>query len=262
MLIHFDLISDLHVESWGHFDWTDQPTSPYCIVAGDIARDHAIVVDTLEHLGQVYRGVFYIDGNDEHKHSMNNLGQSYRELSQLVEQIPNVVYLQDNVVVVDGVAIVGTNGWWSCDFDPLLDFDQSVAYVEETAMISTGEALSIVGVAHNDAAYAINTINKLQRHKDVKAIIMVSHTVPAPWIIEHDPQLIDNWRFNVMGNSHLQLALGEDSERKIKTWCFGHYHRPVDRIKDGIRYVNNCRGGGNSNCKQDAYYPKRITVEY
>ena len=129
-------------------------------------------------------------------------------------------------------------------------------------MISTGEALSIVGVAHNDAAYAINTINKLQRHKDVKAIIMVSHTVPAPWIIEHDPQLIDNWRFNVMGNSHLQLALGEDSERKIKTWCFGHYHRPVDRIKDGIRYVNNCRGRADTEYQQSAYYPKRITVEY
>jgi UDP-2,3-diacylglucosamine pyrophosphatase LpxH len=262
MLVHFDLISDLHVETWGHFDWTGQPTSPYCIVAGDVAKDHAIVVDTLEHLGEVYKGVFYIDGNDEHKNSMSHIGQSYRELSQLVSQIPNVVYLQDNVVVVNGVGIVATNGWWSGDFDPCLDFDQSVDYVERTAMISRGEALAITDMAYNDAAYMVNTVSKLQRHRDVKAIIMVSHTVPAPWIIEHDPQLVDSLRFNVMGNSNLRMALDEDSERKIQAWCFGHYHRPVDRFQDGIRYVNNCRGRGDTEYQQSAYYPKRITVEF
>lgn len=262
MLTHFDLISDLHVETWGQFDWTGQPTSPYCIVAGDIARDHAIVVDTLEHLGQVYQGVFYIDGNDEHKNLMGELGRSYRELSQLVSQIPNVVYLQDNVVVVNGVAIVATNGWWTCDFDPNIDYMQCIQYVADTSYISQGQALEITGVAYNDAAYMINTVSKLQKHKDVKAIVLVSHTVPAPWIVEHDPQLVDSMRFNVMGNVHLQSVLDEDTERKIKTWCFGHYHRPVDRIQDGIRYVNNCRGRGDTEYRQAAYYPKRITIEF
>ena len=67
MIFNFDLISDIHRETWNHFDWTGQPTAPYCIVAGDIARDRALVIDTLEQLSEVYQGVFYIDGNDEHK---------------------------------------------------------------------------------------------------------------------------------------------------------------------------------------------------
>jgi UDP-2,3-diacylglucosamine pyrophosphatase LpxH len=262
MLMHFDLISDLHVESWGAFDWTGQPTSPYCIVAGDIARDPALVVDTLEHLGQVYQCVFYIDGNDEHKNLMSDLGQSYKELSQLVSQIPNVVYLHDNVVVVNGVAIVATNGWWTCDFDPIIEYDQCIQYIADISYISYGAALEITGVAYNDVAYMISAVNKLQRHQDVKAIVLVSHTVPAPWIVAHDPQLVDSMRFNAMGNSYLHTALAEDSERKIKAWCFGHYHRPVDRIQDGVRYVNNCRGRGNTEYQQSAYYPKRITIEY
>ena len=64
-----------------------------------------------------------------------------------------------------------------------------------------------------------------------------------------------------MGNKHLQLVLNEDTENKIHTWCFGHYHKSVDRTLGGIRYVNNCRGRGESEWCQVAYYPKRITVE-
>jgi hypothetical protein len=59
MQFSFDLISDLHVESWDQFDWSDKPTSPYCVVAGDIARDRQLVVDTLSHLGTVYAGVLH-----------------------------------------------------------------------------------------------------------------------------------------------------------------------------------------------------------
>lgn len=260
MNIHFDLISDLHVETWGQFDWTGQPTAPYCIVAGDIARDRALVIDTLEHLSTVYAGVFYIDGNDEHRYRMDELNDSYKELAALVEQIPNVVYLQDNVAVVNGVAIVATNGWWSYDFDPYLELNQSLLWYKENAEVSAGAALGITGVAYNDAEYLRNSVAKLQKHKDVKAIVVVTHTVPASWIIQHDVELVDTWRYNVMGNSHVAGALREDTERKIKAWCFGHYHRPVDRIQDGIRYVNNCKGRGDTMYHQVAYYPKRITI--
>ena len=261
MNVHLDLISDLHVETWGQFDWTGQPTSPYCVVAGDIARDRALVIDTLEHLSTVYAGVFYIDGNDEHRDRLDDLGFSYKELAALVGQIPNVVYLQDNVAVVNGVAIVATNGWWSYDFDPFLDTEQSIEWYRNHADVSMNTAIEISGVAYNDAAYIRNSVAKLQRHKDVKAIVMVSHTVPAPWIISHDPELADSWRFNSMGNSHLAMALSEDTERKIKAWCFGHYHRPVDRIQDGVRYVNNCKGRSDTEYQQAAYYPKRISIE-
>lgn len=262
MKIHFDLISDLHIETWGQFDWTGQPTSPYCIVAGDIARDRALVIDTLEHLSTVYAGVFYIDGNDEHKGRLDDLTNSYKELAALVEQIPNVVYLQDNVVVVNGVGIVATNGWWSYDFDPYLEMEQTLDWYKDRNGISMSTAIDISSVAYNDAAYIRNSVAKLQRHKDVDAIVVVSHTVPAPWIISHDLELCDTWRYNVMGNSHIAMALREDTEKKIKAWCFGHYHKSVDRIQDGVRYVNNCRGRGDTDYHQTAYYPKRITIEY
>ena len=261
MIFSFDLISDLHRETWTNFDWEGQPTAPFCVVAGDIARDRALVIDTLEQLSEVYQGVFYIDGNDEHKDYAENLDQSYQELEALIKQIPKVVYLQDNVVIINGVAILATNGWWSYDFDPNLEVDQSVQWLQQKNNISQEAAMNYNGVGYHDAAYMINSVSKLQRDKDVKAIVLVSHTVPAAWIIEHDLELIDTWRFNSMGNRHLAYALAEDTERKIKTWCFGHYHRPVDVEKNGIRYVSNPRGKGTTEYSQAAYFPKRITVK-
>lgn len=262
MIFSFDLISDIHRETWPHFDWEGQPTAPYCIVAGDLARDRAIVIDTLEQLSEVYQGVFYIDGNDEHKDYAENLGRSYKELEQLISHIPKVVYLQDNVVIVDGVAIVATNGWWTYDFDPNLDLDQSIQWTSDHNRMSRDAAISINGIGYQDAAYMINSVSKLQKEKDVKAIVLVTHTVPSPWIIDHDLDLLDTWRFNMLGNSHIDGALDADVNKKIKTWCFGHYHQPIDTTKDGVRYVSNPRGRSNTDYCQIVYYPKRISVKY
>jgi hypothetical protein len=261
MTFAFDLISDLHVETWPSFDWTGQPTAPYCVVAGDVSRDHALVAKTLAHLNECYAGVFYIDGNDEHRHNLENLGGSYRSLRKKIENIRGVVYLQDNVVIVNGVAILATNGWWSYDFDPVIDYEQTQLWYQDYTQSSRSAADAIVGVAYHDAAYLTNSIRKLQTHQEVKSIVVVSHTLPASWLCNHDPDLVDSYRFNCMGNQHLQLALDEDTENKIRVWAFGHYHRPVDREFGGIRYVSNPRGRGDTVWSQPAYYARRIEVE-
>lgn len=262
MQFNFDLISDLHVETWNDFNWAQQATSPYCVVAGDVCRDRELLRKTLTHLGQCYQGVFYIDGNDEHRYALDNLGSSYKFLHRTIDDIPNVVYLQNNVVIINGVAILATNGWWSFDFDDALDYDQSLLWYQDKTKTLPGSADAIARVAFNDASYMINSVRKLQTHKDVKSIIIVTHTVPAPWIIAHDPDLVDTWRFNSMGNPHMQLVLDEDTENKIHTWCFGHYHKPVDRYFSNIRFINNCRGRGDTEWNQSVYYPKRISVEF
>lgn len=262
MQFSFDLISDLHVETWDSFDWTDQATSPYCVVVGDVARDPVELRKTLAHLGECYQGgVFYIDGNEEHKNSMEDLGDSYRELVRNIENIKNVVYLQDHVVIVNGCALLATNGWWSYDFDNTLDFDQSQEWYKNKYNLSQSSVDQTINMAFNDTAYLINSVKKLQTHQDVRAIIMITHTVPTPELTNHDIDLVDTWRYNHLGNRHLVKALNEDSENKVKAWCFGHYHKGVDRELNGIRFVNNCRGRGDTPWCQPAYYPKKITIE-
>jgi hypothetical protein len=91
---------------------------------------------------------------------------------------------------------------------------------------------------------------------------MVTHTVPDPALIAHDIGLDGSMRMNVMGNRLMMQALAADTEHKIHTWCFGHYHGTVDRMLNGIRYVNNCRGRGDTLHRNHVYYPKRIEINW
>jgi predicted phosphodiesterase len=263
MQFSFDLISDLHVETWDQFDWTGQATSAYCIVVGDVARNRERLLETLKHLSQCYPGgVFYIDGNEEHKDYLDDLGASYHALDKDLDTIDNLVYMQNNAIIINGVAILATNAWWTYDFDPSIDVDTSLQAIQDHHGIDASSATNIVGVAYTDANYMINSVEKLQTHPEVRAIVLVTHTVPADWIISHDPDLVGNWRYNGMGNSNISAALQKDTENKIRAWCFGHYHRPVDRQSAGVRYVSNPRGRGNTEWSQPAFYPKRITIDY
>ena len=110
MTFTIDLISDLHLHTWPTEPLENQATSYHCLVVGDVTNDRRLLTRHLAHLGRCYQAVFYIDGNDEHRDNLDNLGESYKTLARDLSKIPNVVYLQDNVVVVEGVAIIGTNG--------------------------------------------------------------------------------------------------------------------------------------------------------
>jgi predicted phosphodiesterase len=263
----FDLISDLHLETWDEeLNFSGQATSPVCVVAGDIARDHARVRKFLKHVSECYAAVFYIDGNDEHRFQLGDLGASYLKLNQAVRRIPRVTYLQDNVVVIDGVAILGTNGWWGFDLDENIDSEGSKQWMKNRYEARHPEVVVDTQMIHDasrtDAAYLVSSIQRLQTHQDVKKIVIVTHTVPDAELIQHDIDLAGKYDFNCMGNRLMRLVHTNDTEHKIHTWCFGHYHGSVDQTRSGIRFVNNCRGRNGTMYSQHVYHPKRIVIDF
>jgi predicted phosphodiesterase len=262
MQFAFDLISDLHIDTYTDFDWEGQPTAPVAVVAGDVGRDRNQVCRALRHLGQQYQAVFYIDGNDEHADYRENLGQSYSDLVRRVQRLKNVVFLQDNVVVIDGVAILGTNGWWAFDFDTDLDSELCAEWYAHKENLSPAAVHGIRKMAATDAAYMLTSIKRLQTHQDVKRIVMVTHTVPDPALVSHDIDIYQTERFNMLGNRYMMQALAADTENKIHTWCFGHYHGSVDQTRGGIRFVNNCKGRGDTPWKRHVYHPQKIVIDY
>lgn len=264
MSFAFDLISDLHLETWPDtFDWTHKATSPVCVLPGDVSRNHDTLVQTLTHLGQCYQAVFYIDGNDEHVEYWHDLSRSYALLQRRLSCLPNVVYLHNNVAVIDGVAILGTNGWWGFDLDRNIESDQSIAWFvdKHAGKVSAETVKQIQHMSTTDSAYVAASLRRLQRHKDVHHIVMVTHTVPDARLIEHDIELAGTLRFNCMGNRSMIDALDSDVDNKVHTWCFGHYHNSVDQIRNNVRFVNNCRGRAHTAWSQHVYHPRRIVIE-
>lgn len=256
----FDLISDLHVDTWGTLDWQGQSTSQICVVAGDISGDSVDVKNTLRHLSACYQAVFYIDGNTEHRQDWNQLGQSYQNISAMVATCKDVVYLQNNVVIINGVAILGTNGWWTWDFDNSMSVEQCQQWFVDYEQCSYHVPEIIDQLALSDANYLANSVARLQKHKDVKNIVIVTHTVPYQDLISHDINLSGTYRMNLMGNSNIMDVLEVDTERKISHWCFGHYHGTVDIEHRGVRFINNCRGRNGTPHGRAVYYPLRVVV--
>lgn len=260
MTFAFDLISDLHVDTWADFDWSAQATSPVCVVAGDVAVDPQLLKKTLTHLGQNYQAVFYIDGNDEHRNHLENLGTSYKRLVDTVSNIKNVVYLHDQVVVINGVAFLATNGWWSFNWASQFSVDHCMSSLQDYYNISNDATRSMLAYAINDSEYLERSLLRLQTHQDVKKIVVITHTVPLGEFVQHDPWLANTYRINTGVNSYITQGLKADTESKAKVWCFGHFHQSVDQVVDGVRYVCNPRGRTNTDWCRDPYFPVRIEV--
>ena len=224
--IGFDVISDLLLTAEDEFNWEGKATSLYCIVAGNISNDLRTIHQTLLHLGHFYQGVFYIPGGHEYDHALN-VAVRTSEIMKVCKSIRNVALLHNNVVIIDGVAIVGANGWYGQQIET--DVLNNVRHFE-------------------DIAYLGQSIEKLQLHLDVKKIVVVTNSVPDPRLFfgEEDHEI------------YSQLApticLANDTERKVTHWVFGSYKKEVDTTFNDINYVNNSRGDRNP------YWAKRITV--
>jgi hypothetical protein len=137
-----------------------------------------------------------------------------------------------------------------------------MSWYTERHGFSAETARSIAQMSVSDALYMSASVKRLQTHPDVKKIIMVTHTVPDPALIAHDIDLAGSPRMNTAGNRYMMQALAADTEKKIHTWCFGHYHGAVDQVRSGVRFVNNCRGRGDTPYSQQVYYPRRIVIDY
>ena len=153
--IGFDIISDLNLGPEDSFNWENKATSLYCIVAGNISSNLRTVIQVLLHLSSKYQGVFFVPGRLEYE-TTDNLMRRTEELSSIAQGIPNLVMLYQNVIVVDGIAILGTNGWGN--------IEQSL----------DSRNVAMTAAKYEDFSYLLNCLGKLQKHLDVKKIVILT----------------------------------------------------------------------------------------
>ena len=101
---------------------------------------------------------------------------------------------------------------------------------------------------YEDQRYLRSTIEKLQRHLDVKKVIVVSSAVPKEDLYFGEEPVI------VYDQIPLCNVLAADTEHKIKHWVFGTYDKLVDTEINGIQYLNNPPS------RKSPYWAKRLTV--
>ena len=231
MEIGFDIISDLYLSPEESFNWEGKATSLYCIVAGNVSSDLRTVFQTLAHLSKFYQGVFYTIGTLEYD-GVTDFTIRTNEILALLKRIPNVAVLYHHVVIIDGVAILGANGW------------SANSKFQEIDLIDKIKRLRL-----EDIAYLNRSVEKLQKHLDVKKIVMVTNGVPKKELyFGEQSDEFDNQQL------HLDFCIGSDTEFKISHWAYGTYDKVVDTNINDVNYINN------SYFKRKPYWAKRINV--
>lgn len=230
MQISFDLIGDLNLTHDDKFVWEGKATSLYCLITGNISSDSKIVQRTLSYLSTFYQGVFYIDGGVEHTDLINRTDKT-DELQKICSTINNTVYLYSEVVIMNGIAIIGINGWYG-----------------NYPVVSISDDLLIEGYKREDLVYLRNLIKKLQIHGDVKDIIVLSNSVP-------NKTLYFNEASAIIDDLCPTVCVRADTEKKIKHWLFGTYKKKVDTKIDNINFISN------PYLKDEPYWAHRIVID-
>jgi hypothetical protein len=227
--IGFDIVGELYIEPNDSFNWENKATSLYCIVTGNISSDTRTLMQVLVHLSKYYQGVFFVPGILEYKNT-DDIATRTDEIAHLCSHIPNVILLHQTIIVVDGIGVVGINGW------------------SDAGSVDTVSEMMRTAARYEDAKYLTATLGKLQRHLDVKKIIVITNAVPKEELYFGEEPI------TVYDQTPLTNLLGVDTEHKVKHWVFGTYTKPVDTVLNDIQYLNNPYLGNKP------YWPKRLTV--
>jgi hypothetical protein len=231
MILGFDVISDLNLQPEDSFNWENKATSLYCIIAGNVSNDLRTLINILSHISKFYQGVFYIPGSLECDDAKDS-NQRIKDITRGCKRIKNLAVLYQHVVIIDGVAVLGANGWYG-NIEPL-DL-VSEAYIEVKR--------------HEDIFYLKNSVEKLQTHLDVKKIIIVTNSIPNQNLYFGEiPDFVKNYLSP-------DIILDVDTENKISNWIFATHKKMVDTKINGINYVNNPK------LSTIPYWAKRIEVE-
>ena len=227
--IGFDIISDLNLKPNDSFNWENKATSLYCIVAGNISADLRTVLQVLSHLSRLYQGVFYVPGILEYQTAENIILRN-EEISAICSRIPNTILLHQNVITIDGVAVMGVNGW------------------SDAGSMDSVDQMFRTAARYEDHRYLRSTLERLQRHLDVKKIIVVSNAVPKEDLYFGEEPMV------VYDQIPLCDALTLDTEHKVTHWVFGTYDKLVDTEINNIQYLNNPYS------RKSPYWAKRLNI--
>jgi len=223
-----DLISDLNIEDGSEFNWTGKPTSLFCAIAGSIGASSKTVETILKHLSTLYRGVFFIDGNGEHK-NLREYTSTVERLSDICSKLPNVIYMHNQVVILDNIAFVGANCWFNSrqkGGNPI-------------------ENLLVDAFRMEDLSYLATTLKNLQSFREAKQIVIFTSSPPNENLLHNKPPTT---------SAAPITSLMVDSDRKVTHWLFGGTESVVEVEHNGVKIINNPK------IENRPYWPKRIVI--
>lgn len=233
MRIH--LLSDLHL-GYAPMD-LPQVQADLLVLAGDIHRPAA----TLEWLKGVEIPIVYVLGN--HEFYGSSFSETYQFLAQAKTQLPNLHWLQNSSLELNGVRILGTSLW--TDFLIYQPNEEELSKIDEESMrfnrdfsriTYTSGQLFTPADARAEFAANLAWLKEQLNTPFAGKTLVVTHHAPSALSIE---SRFAGSPLNANFVSNLEDIMGKE---KIDLWLHGHTHASFDYQIKGTRVVCNPRG--------------------
>jgi hypothetical protein len=198
------------------------------IVAGDVADRLEVIEYTLALLRSKFRHVFYVPGN----HELWVRGEAYDSMEKLrrILEMCRRINVETNPVKIDGLWVVPLLSWYESGFDS--DDDRHVEELEGWADFYFCKWPADV----TDVCRNFLDANEANIRPPDGPVISFSHFLPRRDLLPPREYL----RFKSLPKVSGCARLDEQIRRlKSITHVFGHSHINIDRVIDGVRYVNN-----------------------
>lgn len=234
----FQLFSDLHLEHYGKNPPQIPPEADNLILAGDITTPCTInkFISFLTYCTDKWQHIYYICGNHEFYKGgdINKLKEKYRDICS---KFPNIHFLDNEHIIVNGVAIYGFIAWTPLDnyiirygWENLCDFE----FIKIGTSSITPKMM--VKISTNELEIFKSFIEKIKTEEiQCDSVLVISHFPPirqgtsSPEYINSRLNSYFSWN-NIMENIECS---------KLKVWVSGHTHWSYDFIKSGVRYISN-----------------------
>lgn len=241
MKIH--LLSDLHLE-WGPMDSTYIPPkdADVIVLAGDIGSGTSGVkwaVNTFN------KPVIYCAGNHEFYGPNRYFSKTFRKMKEVADGT-DVVVLQNEMAVIDGVRFIGTTLWTDMNLwgnKPLMmvqaqgmmnDFKLIMCNPPEHMNWSNKPLLPIHVVREHEIAMSFLTDALNQKHDG--PTVVVTHHAPS------EQSCMPEFAGNPANPLYASKLEGFIEEMSPELWVHGHIHQSKDYMIDKTRIAVNSRG--------------------
>ena len=241
------LMSDLHLEfrrmSWPSLGDSDKDT--VLVVAGDV--DNAKHLPAfLEAWAPEVKDLIFVFGN--HDFYGSSWLRAIEKTKKATEHLDNVHILDQETVVIDGVAFIGASLWTDMDNNDSLTMYYAQLSMADYRLIRTGPP----NEPYQRRLRGIDTVSLHMRHKEFifkeipiqkaagNKVVVVTHHLPSYLCMS------EKWK-KYSGASSLNGAFASELFEDIANsepdyWFFGHTHDSMDVMVHNTRAICNPRG--------------------
>ena len=253
--MRLQIISDIHLEFRDNrYPYIPQLASNITLL-GDIGRPFsAVYARFIRDCSKRFRNVIVLAGNHEYYSTTRRkmtVGEIREKIREVCSQYNNVHFLDDSVVFIDGVRILGSTLWtfipaemWTYGMKTQNDYHMS--YIGKYGDINVGVPLAPGHTTH----WHENTVKWLKEelaapgYANTPTVILTHHApyhlgTSDPKYEKHFDQCFYSTDISVLFKS------------PVLAWAYGHTHYPADITVKGVRLVSNPLG-----------YPGELGADY